>query len=67
MEALVVVIVMRVLLFVLHVFMLRKCEGARVTEILVCGDGGGVVVVSPGHVGGTYLQVLCLGQLTCQG
>ena len=29
------VTVMRVLLFVLHVCMLRECEGARVTEILV--------------------------------
>ena len=36
--------VMRVLLFVLHVCMLRECEG----------DGhAGVVVVSSGHVGGT--------------
>ena len=29
--------VMRVLWFVLHVCMLRECEGARVTEILVWG------------------------------
>ena len=38
--------VMRVLLFVLHVFMLRECEGARVTEMLVWDPGGGVVAVS---------------------
>ena len=31
------VTVMRVLLFVLHVCMLRECEGARVTEMLVWG------------------------------
>ena len=28
---------MRVLLFVLHLCMLRECEGARVTEMLVLG------------------------------
>ena len=28
-----------VLLFVLHVYMLRECEGARVTATLVCGPG----------------------------
>ena len=44
----VAVTVMRVLLFVLHVCMLRECEGARVAEIGAGGD-----VVSVGHVGGT--------------
>ena len=34
-----VVAVMHVLLFVLHLCMLRECAGARVTEMLVCGDG----------------------------
>ena len=34
-EAVVAVTVMRVLLFVLHVCMLRECEGARVTVLLV--------------------------------
>ena len=29
--------VMHVMLFVLHVCMLRECEGASVTKILVCG------------------------------
>ena len=33
----VVVAVMLVLLFVLYVCMLRECEGARVTEMLVWG------------------------------
>ena len=36
-DAVVVVTVMRVLLFMLHVFMLRECEGVKVTEILVWG------------------------------
>ena len=49
-DAVVAVTVMCVLLFVLHVCMLRECEGTRVTTMLVCGDGG---VVSAGHVGGT--------------
>ena len=46
------VTVMCVLLFVLHVSMVRECEGARVTAMLVWGW---VVVVSAGHecVGGT--------------
>ena len=34
-DAVVAVTVMRVLLFVLHVYMLRECEGARVTAMLV--------------------------------
>ena len=34
-DAVVAVTVMRVLLFVLHVCMLRQCEGARLTEMLV--------------------------------
>ena len=39
---------MRVLLFVLHVCMLREGDGN--SDV---GDRGGVVVVSAGHVGGT--------------
>ena len=39
-----------VLLFVLHVCMLRECEGDRNACV---GDGWGVVVVSARHVGGT--------------
>ena len=35
MAAVVDVTVMRVLVFVLHVCMLRECEGARVTAMLV--------------------------------
>ena len=37
MDVVVAVTVMRVLLFVLRVCMLRECEGARVTEMLVWG------------------------------
>ena len=36
-DVVVVVTVMRVLLFVLHVSMLRECEGARLTAIIVWG------------------------------
>ena len=36
-DAVFAVTVMRVLLFVLHVCMLRLCEGARVTAMLVWG------------------------------
>ena len=36
-DAVVSVTMIYVLLFVLHVCMLRECEGARVTEMLVCG------------------------------
>ena len=36
-DAVVAVTVMRVLLFVLHVCMLRECDGARLTAMLVWG------------------------------
>ena len=39
-DAVVGVTVMFVLLFVLHVCMLRECEGVRVTAILVWGMDG---------------------------
>ena len=56
--------VMRLLLFVMHVCMLRECDGARLTAMLVSAMG----VVSAGHLGGTCLvQVLCLSQVTCYG
>ena len=50
MDEVVGVIVMRVLLFVLHVCMLRECDSNAGV-----GDGVAVVVVSAGHeyVGGT--------------
>ena len=38
--------VMRVLLFVLHVSMVRECEGDGNVGV---GDGEGVVVVNAGH------------------
>ena len=66
-DAVVAVTVMRVLLFVLYVCMLRECEGARVTVMLVLGLDDvwwwrvqGMWVV---HV----VQVLCLAQLKCYG
>ena len=49
-DAVVAVTMMRVLLFVLHVCLLRDCDGARLTAMLVWGMG----VVSAGHVGGTH-------------
>ena len=54
MNAVVAVTVKRVLLFVLHVCMLRNCESARASEMLVWG----MWVV---HV----VQVSCLAHLTC--
>ena len=36
-DAVIDVTVMRVLLFVLHVCMLRECDGARLTAMLVWG------------------------------
>ena len=45
------VIVMRVLLFVLHVCIMRESE--RVHGNAGVGHGGGVVVMSAVHVGGT--------------
>ena len=36
-SAVVAVTVMHVLLFVLYVFVLRECDGARVSELLVWG------------------------------
>ena len=37
MDEVVAVTMMRVLLFVLHVCMLRVCEGVRFTTMLLCG------------------------------
>ena len=34
-DAVVAVTAMRILLFVLHVYMLRECDGARLTTMLV--------------------------------
>ena len=49
-DTVVAVTVMRGLLFVLHVCMLRECEGDSNAGVW---DGGCVVVVSAMHVGGT--------------
>ena len=64
-DAVVAVTVMRVLLFALHVCLLRECGGVRLTEMLVWGMDEvwrvqGMWVV---HV----VQVLCLAQLMCYG
>ena len=50
-DAVIAVTLMRVLLSVLCVCMLREYEGDGNVGV---GDGGGVVVVSAGHVGGTH-------------
>ena len=55
MSAIVAVTVMHVLLFVLHVCVLRECEGDGNAGV---GSGGDVVAV---HV----VQVFCLVQVTC--
>ena len=64
-DAVVAVTVIRVMLFVLHVCMLRECEGARVTAMLVWG----MEEVWLWRVQGMWVihvvQVLCLAQLTC--
>ena len=39
MSAVVAVTVVHVMLFVLHVCVLRECEGARVTAMMVWGPG----------------------------
>ena len=59
-SAVVVMTVMHVLLFVLHVCMLRECEGARLTQCWCgvrgrCGCGEYIWVV----------HVFCLVQMTC--
>ena len=51
-SAVVALTVVHVLLFVLHVYVLRECEGARVTAMLVWGLGGGVVTMNA-YIGGT--------------
>ena len=66
MDAVVAVTVVRFPLVVLHVCMLRECEGVRVTAMLVrgwmrCGCGECRLWVV--HV----VQLLCLAKLTCYG
>ena len=51
--AVVAVTVMHVLLFVLHVYMLRECEGDENASV---GSGGGVVAVHM-YMGGTRSHV----------
>ena len=64
-NAMVAVTVMRVLLFVLHVCMLRECDGARLTAMLAWG----IDEVWLWRVQGMWVVhvvlVLCLAQLTC--
>ena len=54
--------VIRVLLFVLQVCMMRECEDDCNAGV---GNGGGVVVVSAGHVGGSRGSGIVYAQLTC--
>ena len=56
--------VMRVLLFVLHVCMLREYDGAR-----LAGNAGvvGWMRCDCGECMAHVVQVLCLAQLTCCG
>ena len=51
-DAVVAVTVMHVLMIVLHVCLLRMCDGARLTAMLV----GRMDEVSAGHVGGTWFR-----------
>ena len=60
-SAVVAVTVMHVLLFVLHVCVLRECEGARVTAMLVWGPWEVWLRIWVVHV----VQVFCLVQVTC--
>ena len=66
-DAMVAVTVMRVLLFVLHVCLMRECNGAMLTAMLVWG----MDMVWLWCVQGMWLvhvvQVLCLAQLMCYG
>ena len=64
-DEVVAVTVMRIRLFMLHVCLLRECDGVRLTAMLVWGMNEvwrvrGMCVV---HV----VQVWCLGQLPCYG
>ena len=54
MDAVVAVTVMRVQLFVLHVSMVRECEDARVTAMLVWGTGRGACGECRAYVCGWY-------------
>ena len=63
-DAVVDVTLMRALLFVLRVCMLRECDGAKVTAMLVWG----MDTVWLWRVQGMWVvQVLCLEKLTCYG
>ena len=64
-DAVVAVTVMRVLLFVLHVCMLRECDGARLTAMLVWGMDEVWLVQDMWVV--HVIQVLCIAQLTWYG
>ena len=62
-DAVVAVTVMGVLFFVLHVCLLRECDDARLTAMLVLGWRWLVQGMCVVHV----VQVYCLAQLTCYG
>ena len=67
-ESVVAVTVMCVLLFVLHVCMLRECDGARLTAALLVWRMDEVWLWCVQDMWVTHVvQVLCLAQLTCYG
>ena len=66
-DAVVAVTVMRVLLFVLYVCILRECEGARLTAMLVWGMDEVSLLRVQGMWVVHVVQVLCLARLTCYG
>ena len=63
-DAVEAVTVMCVLLFVLHVCMLRRCEGERVTAVLVWGMSEVLLWLVQGMCVVYVVQVLCISQLT---
>ena len=64
-DEVVAVTVMRVLLFVLHVCLLRECDGVRLTAML--GWEMDEVWLVRGMWVVHVVQVLCPAQLTCYG
>ena len=66
-DAVIAVNVMCVLLFVWHVWMLRECDGARLTAMLVWGMDEVCLWRVQGMWVVHVVQVLCLAQLTCYG
>ena len=62
-----ILVYLRVLLFVLYMCMLRECDGARLTTMLVWGMDEVWLWWVQGMWVLHVVQVLCLAQLTCYG